>query len=353
MAEPASTTVAVPQRALGSQGLVCSAQGLGAMTMTAFYGGFSRAEAEEESLKTIAAALESGINMVDTAWIYQSWGADGAENSTNEALVGKAIAQHGRDKFIIATKTGIVPGPDGMKRSASEETIRAQLAQSLERLGTDYIDLYYCHRMPADVSIEEMMTTMKTLVAEGKIKYVGLSECTPDELRRAHAVHPVSAVQMEWSLQTRDIEKTIVPVARELGVGIVAYSPLGRGFLSFTFEARGDLDAKDWRLQNPRFSEENFEENAKAIAEYKRLCADKAVSGAQLALAWLHAQGEDVFPIPGTKQSKRVVENAGAFGLSTTLTKEEVEAVGASVAPFVGARYPGETGKTGTYDERL
>ena len=346
-----SCSTKVPQRALGSQGLMCSAQGLGCMTMTAFYGGFNRAEAEEESLNTIGAALEAGVNFLDTAWIYQSFGADGQPNTTNEELVGKAIKRFGRDKLVIATKCGIVAGAEGMKYSASEQTIRSQLNDSLSRLGIDCIDLYYVHRMPKDVTIEEMMTTMKTLVQEGKIRYIGLSECTPEELRRAHAVHPISAIQMEWSLQTRDIESTVVPVARELGVGIVAYSPLGRGFLSGTFEDRSQLDSKDWRLNNPRFSEENFDTNSKAIAAFKAMCAAKNAPLAQMALAWVHAQGPDVFPIPGTKKASRATENAGAFALSLALSVDEVASLAESVKPLAGKRYPGET--TGTYDERL
>ena len=344
-------TTVVPQRALGSQGLVCSAQGLGCMPMTAFYGKFNRKDAEVGSLEAIKTSLDCGINFFDTAWIYQSFGADGETNTTNEELVGKAIKLFGRERMVIATKGGIVPGPDGMKYSATEETIRSQIADSLSRLDTDFIDLYYVHRMPTDVSIEEMMTTLKALVAEGKIKYVGLSECTPDELRRAHAVHPVTCVQMEYSLQTRDIETTVLPVARELGVGIVAYSPLGRGFLSATFEKREELDEKDWRLQNPRFSEENFETNLKAIDGFRKYCADKNASPAQMALAWVHAAGPDVFPIPGSKRSAHVKDNSGAVELSLKLTAEDVAGIGSSVGSFVGKRYPGAT--AGTYDERL
>ncbi|KAF0718389.1 hypothetical protein As57867_001731, partial [Aphanomyces stellatus] len=225
----------VTQRALGSQGLVCSAQGLGCMGMTGFYGNFDRAAQEAESLRTISKALELGINMLDTAWIYQSFGAGGGGNFTNEALLAKAIKQHGRDKFVIATKFGIVPdptAPDGRRTSGKEADIRSQLADSLERLGTNYIDLYYMHRMDPSTPIEETMAVLKSLVQNGTIKYIGLSECTPEELRRAHAVHPITAIQMEWSLQSRDLEDAIVPTARELGVGIVAYSPMCRGFLT-------------------------------------------------------------------------------------------------------------------------
>jgi aryl-alcohol dehydrogenase-like predicted oxidoreductase len=319
--------------------------------MSAFYGSFSRAEAEEESLRTIEEGLELGINMIDTAWIYQSWGADGAPSTTNEELVGKALARFGRENFVVATKTGIVPTETGMVRSSSEKTIRAQLAESLARLSISHIDLYYCHRMPEDVTIEEMMSIMKKLVEEGFINYVGLSECTPDELRCAHAVYPVTAVQLEYSLQTRNIEDTLIPVARELGIGIVAYSPLGRGFLAGTFEKREDLDDKDWRLQNPRFSEEHFAVNAAAIAPFKDLCQAKAVPAAQMALAWVHAQGADIFPIPGTKHVNYIRQNAGAFSLSESLSADEVKTLGSSVGAFVGLRYPGE--KAGSFEERL
>lgn len=329
---------------LGSQGLVVSRQGLGTMTMSSFYGSFNRAEAEEVSLATIGKSIEAGVDLFDTAWIYQSFGMDGLENSTNEELLAKAIAKYGRERFVIATKMGIVPGPEGMAYLAAEEHIRRQLGESLARLGIDCIDLYYCHRMPTDVSIEEMMTTMKKLVEEGKIKYVGLSEVTPAELRRAHAIHPVSAIQMEWSLQSRDIEDSVVPTARELGVGIVAYSPLGRGFLSKTFSTREDLDANDWRLGNPRFSAENIEGNQKALAAFHAMAEEMQHTPAQLALAWVHAQGRDVVPIPGTRHPERAVENAAALELSMKLTPEQVKAIGDSVASIVGDRYASTDG---------
>lgn len=198
------------------------------MGMTAFYGDFDPVAAEPESLKTIGKALELGINFLDTAWIYQAMTPNGL--CTNEELVGKALKMYGREKFVLATKFGVGFTADGQRMlSGKPDFIRQQLAQSLARLGTDYIDLYYMHRMDPTTPIEETMHELKRLVEEGKIKYVGLSECTSEELRRAHAVHPVTAIQMEWSLQTRDIEDSIVPVARELGVAIVAYSPLGRG----------------------------------------------------------------------------------------------------------------------------
>ncbi len=270
------STQKVAQRPLGSQGLVVSQQGIGCMGMTAFYGEFDRRAQDEENIAVIGAALDVGINFFDTAWIYQSFGVDGKENYTNEELLGKAIAKFGREKFIIATKFGIVPagGPSGRSVSGSEETIRSQLNDSLTRLGTSYVDLYYQHRMDPETPIEETVRVLKALIEEGKIKYYGLSECTASELRRAHAVHPVTAIQMEWSLQTRSIENTLLPVARELGVGIVPYSPLGRGLLSATITCRDQLDAKDWRLTNPRFADGNFADNIpKAL--FSELAAQK------------------------------------------------------------------------------
>ncbi|CAK4172917.1 unnamed protein product [Aphanomyces euteiches] len=323
--------VQVPQRPLGSQGLVCSAQGLGCMGMTSIaYGSFDRVAHEEESLRTISKALELGINMLDTAWIYQSPGLPGQPNFTNEELVGKAIKQHGRDKFVIATKFGFVPQADGSTIvSGSEETIRSQLADSLQRLDTDYIDLYYMHRMDPKTPIEETMAVLTSLVEEGKIKYIGLSECTPDELRRAHAVHPITAIQMEWSLQSRDLEEAVVPTARELGVGIVAYSPLSRGFLT-DIKAFDKLDAEDRRRTLPRFNQDKLAESNAKVARFFELAKEKNVTPAQLALGWVHAQGHDVFPIPGTKSSTRIVENAAASSISLSAKEwqEVAEAAG-------------------------
>ncbi|KDO18744.1 hypothetical protein SPRG_15865 [Saprolegnia parasitica CBS 223.65] len=249
------------QRKLGSQGLTVSKIGLGTMGMTAFYGEFDREAAEEPSIATIGKALELGINFLDTAWIYQSFGVDGKPNVTNEALVGKAIKRFGRDKFVIATKFGLGVANGQRFISGKPAFIREQLAQSLERLGVDSVDLYYMHRMDPSTPIEETMQCLKELVHEGKIKYVGLSECTSSELRRAHAVHPVSAIQMEWSLNSRDIEDSVAKTARELGVGIVAYSPLGRGLLTGAIASAEELDAKDWRKGNPRFAAENLSKN--------------------------------------------------------------------------------------------
>ena len=316
------------------------------MGMTAFYTGFNPAEQEGKSLQTIARALELGMNFFDTAWMYQSIGPDGQVKATNEELLGKAIKIHGRDRFIIATKFGVAYTPAGRIVSGKPELIRSQLADSLQRLGTDYVDLYYQHRMDPTTPIEVTMECLKQLVQEGKIRYVGLSECTPSELRRAHAVYPVTAIQMEYSLQSRDVEAEIIPTARELGVGIVAYSPLGRGFLSATFNSRDQLAENDVRRHFPRFSEENFAKNVQApFFEY---AAKKKCTPAQLALAWVHAQGSDIFPIPGTKDPSRLEENLGA--LNITLSPEEAKEVGDLVEVGTGDRYPG---MAGTFNSRL
>jgi aryl-alcohol dehydrogenase-like predicted oxidoreductase len=323
--------------------------------MTAFYGSFDRSAQEPESLRTIAKALELGINMLDTAWIYQvifcyhltdfnymlakSFGAGGGDNVTNEELVGKAVAIHGRDKFVIATKFGYYKGEDGVLRvSGKEDIIRSQLADSLRRLGTSYIDLYYMHRMDPDTPIEETMLVLKSLVQEGKIRYIGLSECTPAELRRAHAVHPITAIQMEWSLQTRDLEKDIVPCARELGVGIVAYSPLGRGFLTSPV-ALEELDESDSRRTHPRFSEANIAENKRRLAAFFELAERKGCTPAQLALSWVQSRGCDVFPIPGTKSVSRLIENAEALTVCESLSNEDLQLIDSTVQPLVGDRY--------------
>eukprot|EP01032_Pedospumella_encystans_P008086 gene8086-9635_t len=337
----------VPQRALGSQGLVASAQGLGCMGMTAFYGNFDREVQEEESLKTIATALDLGINLLDTAWIYQSAG-EGGRLFTNEELIGKAIKIHGREKFVICTKFGISAT---MSVSGKEDFIRTQLAESLSRLGTDYIDLYYMHRMDPTTPIEETMTTLKSLVQEGKIKYVGLSECTPSELRRAHAVHPVTAIQMEWSLGSRDIEASVVPAARELGVAIVPYSPLCRGFLT-AIDSFDTLDEGDWRKTLPRFHGDAYVENKRRVQKFFDLAKSKGCTPSQLALAWVHAQGEDVFPIPGTKSSTRIVENANALTVLASLTAEDVKNITKCAEALEGGRYADGFNNT-QYDSRL
>lgn len=324
----------VPKRPVGSAGLVASAQGLGCMGITAFYArpaGVTREQAVEEGVEAIGEALRLGVNFLDTAWIYQS--VEDGQVYYNEDVVGKALKKFGRENFVVATKFGFRAD---FSLDSSEENICSQLAESLARLGTDYIDLYYQHRPDLNRPIEEVMTTLKALVSEGKIKYVGLSECTGDELRRAHAIHPVTAIQMEWSLQTRDIEESVVPTARELGVAIVAYSPLGRGFLSNTFTKIEDLPENDWRRALPRLSPENLADNVARLDKFKAKAAELGHTPAQLALAWVHAQGPDVFPIPGTRTAARVAENARAslVQLSPELVRELGEMV-----DVVGLRY--------------
>ena len=274
----------------------------------------------------------------------------GGGNFTNEELVGKALKRYGRDKFVVATKFGIAFENGARIISNSEATIRSQLADSLARLDTDYIDLYYMHRLDTTIPIEDTMRVLKALVEEGKIKYIGLSEVTPQELRRAHAVYPVTAIQMEWSLQTRDIEDAVVGTARELGVGIVPYSPLGRGFLA-DMASFDHLDEKDFRRSMPRYSGDNFEENKKRVAQFYEIARNKGCTPAQLALAWLHSKGEDVFPIPGTKSSARIEENARAFSL-VPLEEATMTEIETTLAPFLGDRNTVDALK-GAYIHRL
>jgi aryl-alcohol dehydrogenase-like predicted oxidoreductase len=326
------------QRPVGSQGMVASAQGLGCMGMTAFYVADPSAH-EAEALETLDKALELGVTFLDTAWVYQH-----ASGAKNEALVAKALAKHGRSKFIVATKFGIDFSNPSSPYDSSPAMIRKQLAESLARLGTDYIDLYYQHRQDPRTPVETVMETLKELVAEGKIKYVGLSEVTAEELRRAHKVFPVTAIQMEWSLHTRDIEKEIVPTARELGVAIVAYSPLGRGLLTPRFTSKESFKEGDWRAKLPRVAGSNLETNAKATARLDELAARHGATAAQLALAWVHSRGKDVFPIPGTKTAKRLEENAAAVELSKRLTAADYAEIEAAVPEAVGERYEGMAG---------
>lgn len=323
------------------------------MGFTAFYGGksYDRHAGRENALKVLDRAVElsaGGKVHLDTAWIYQSFGADGNPNTTNEELVGEAIQKHGRDKFIVATKFGIVPTAEGMGFSGTEETIRSQLSDSLARLKIDYIDLYYQHRMDPSTPIEETIRVLKSLIDEGKIKYIGLSECTPSELRRAHAVHPVTAVQLELSLQTRDALEELVPVCKELGVGVVCYSPLGRGFLSKTFQKREELPEGDWRLSQPRFSEENFEHNAAGASKFFEIADSLGVKPGPLALAWVLAQGDNVVVIPGSKQMDHLEQNFSANDIH--LTPEQVKMISDSVPEVKGLRYEGNWG---TWNSRM
>lgn len=292
------------QRNLGS--LRVSALGLGCMGMSEFYG---RAD-EAESLATIDRALALGCTLLDTADIYGPY--------TNETLIGRAIAGR-RGEVTLATKCGIVrdagaPG-DVKKRRISNrpEYIRKSCEESLARLGTDYIDLYYLHRIDPDVPIEESVGAMAELVRQGKVRHLGLSEMAPETLRRAHATHPIAAAQCEYSLWTRDPEDDVLPTCRELGVGLVPYSPLGRGFLTGQITSPAALDADDFRRHSPRFEGENFKRNLALVETVRAMAANKGCTPAQLALAWVLAQGDDIVPIPGTKRVKYLEENVGAL----------------------------------------
>ncbi|MEY9894690.1 aryl-alcohol dehydrogenase-like predicted oxidoreductase [Catenulispora sp. MAP5-51] len=287
--------------------------GLGAMSMAGVY---SREGLDDtEAVRTIHRALELGVTLVDTAEIYGPY--------TNEELVGRAIADR-REQVVLATKFGFVShagqGPGHL--DSSPANIRAAVEGSLRRLGTDYIDLYYQHRVDPATPIEDVAGTLSELVAEGKVRHIGLSEAGPETIRRAHAVHPVAAVQSEYSLWTRDQEPKVLPLLRELGIGFVAYSPLGRGFLTGAIRSRDDLAADDSRTSNPRFADGNFDHNLRLLAEVEAVAAEVGATPAQIALAWLLAQGEDIVPIPGTRHTHRLEENVAADAVK--LTGEQV-----------------------------
>jgi aryl-alcohol dehydrogenase-like predicted oxidoreductase len=315
-------------RKLGA--LDVSAIGLGCMGMTFAYGG----QDEQKALDTVQYALDYGVNFLDTADMYGPW--------TNEKLLAKAIKGR-RDKIILATKFGNEVDDHGQltgKVNSKPDYIRKSVEGSLRRLGTDYIDLYYQHRVDPDTPIEEVIQTLADLVKEGKIRHIGMSEAAPATIRRAAKVHPITALQTEYSLWSRDPEDEILETVHELGIGFVSYSPLGRGFLTGQIKSLDDLDADDWRRHNPRFSEENFQKNLDIVEEVKEIAESKGITAGQLALAWVLAQSTDIVPIPGTKRVEYLKENIAAVDIE--LTKSELDSLEAVVPKnsFSGDRYP-------------
>jgi len=320
----------LPTTTLGST-LEVGRLGLGLMGMSAFYTGSGTDDAE--SIRTIHRAIDLGVTLLDTAEMYGP--------HTNEELLGKAL-QGRRDQVTIATKFGIYPSADGGRATdGSPARVRQALEGSLQRLGTDHVDLYYQHRMDPGTPIEDTVGALAELVQEGKIRAIGLSEAGVATIRRAHAVHPITALQSEYSLWTRDPEGEVLPVLRELGIGLVPYSPLGRGFLTGAIRSVDQLDPSDFRRNNPRFAGENLEANIRIVEHVDRVAGEVGATPAQVALAWLLAQGDDVVPIPGTKRVERLEENVGAADV--VLSSEQLADLSSIEAP-VGDRYPDMSG---------
>lgn len=317
-------------------GLKISRIGLGAMSMSGFYNIGQGSDAE--SIRTIHRALDLGVTHIDTAEIYGPY--------TNEELVGQALKGR-RDQVVLATKFGLVSHSGGGPRvlDSSPANIRTAVEGSLRRLGTDHIDLYYQHRVDPKTLIEDTVGALAELVAEGKVRHIGLSEASPATIRRAHVVHPVTALQTEYSLWTRDVEAEILPLLRELNIGFVPYSPLGHGFLTGQIRSTDDIAADDWRKTNPRFTGENFQRNLRIVDEVQAVAAQAGATPAQIALAWLLAQGDDIAPIPGTKRVSRVEENTAADRIE--LSAEQVERLN-NLTPPAGDRH--EEGVMATID---
>jgi aryl-alcohol dehydrogenase-like predicted oxidoreductase len=321
-------------RVLGSQGLEVSALGLGCMGMSDFYGDKSQREANETaSITLMHQAIEAGVNFLDTADIYGPF--------TNEKLVGKAI-QDRRDRVVLATKFGNVRDQDGnfLGINGRPEYVRSACDASLKRLSVEHIDLYYQHRVDPNVPIEDTVGAMSELVEKGKVRFLGLSEAAPQTIRRAHEVHPISALQTEYSLWSREPEDEILPTVRELNIGFVPYSPLGRGFLTGRFQSIDDLPEGDWRRDSPRFQGENFQKNLQLVQRVQKMAQQKNISASQLALAWVLAQGETIVPIPGTTKAKHLQDNLGA--LAVQLSDDDLQQLD-EILPggaAAGERYP-------------